>query len=501
VVDEPVRGRLPDPSFYSLPGIEQARAWVHGDAPTVPLSHLMGFRLTQVGTGSATATQPATPALQSFDGAVEGLTLMLETMTLAVLTGAPPASSVRAAAFAVDHLRPSTLESETLVTKARTLHSGRTFTLAEATLEDSAGRGVAHGKATFVIRPIEPPPPPWAGFAGPLDTPVYATPDPYLREVPEGPAPVDDEIGGLELLAQIARGERQSWPSQTLFGMRLVDVSEGTLSASLRASEWLCCLSRAVSSGVIAYLAHSAHGAVATLMPAGHRFGILNQSVSFLCPVAPDGGELLARGAVTHRGDEFLISHVEVTDDAGRTVAVGTQTSLFLPRRSRKSSGTQPLRMLATVLFTDIVGSTERAESLGDARWSEVLDDHHAFVRKQLQLFKGQEVKTTGDGFLATFNSPGRAVQAARAIREGVQRLGLEIRAGLHTGECEVTGADVAGIAVHLASRVLSLADPREILVTGTVHDLVTGSGIRFADRGRHKLKGIEGEWQLFALQ
>ncbi len=356
VVDEPVRGHLPDPSFYSLPGIEQARAWVRGDAPTVPLSHLMGFRLTQIGTGNATATQPATPALQSsHDGAVEGLTLMLETMTLAVLTGAPPASSVRAAAFAVDHLRPSTLESETLVAKARTLHSGRTFTLAEVALEDSAGRGVAHGKATFVIRPIEPPPPPWAGFAGPPDTPVYATPDPYLREVPGGASMVDDEATGLALLTQIAAGERRL-PSYTLLGMRFVDVSEGTLSVSLRASEWLCCLSREVSPGVIAYLAHSAHGAVLTLMPAGHRFGSLNQSVSFLRPVAPDGGELLARGTVTHRGDEFLISHVEVTDDAGKTVAVGTQTSLFIRRQPRQSSGTQPLRMLATVLFTDIVG-------------------------------------------------------------------------------------------------------------------------------------------------
>jgi class 3 adenylate cyclase len=115
-------------------------------------------------------------------------------------------------------------------------------------------------------------------------------------------------------------------------------------------------------------------------------------------------------------------------------------------------------------------------------------------------MFKGREVKTTGDGFLATFDSPGRAVQAARAIRDAVGRLGLDIRIGLHTGECEISGADVAGIAVHIASRIQSLAGSGEILVSGTVHDLVAGSGLSFADRGRHKLKGIEGEWPLFAV-
>jgi class 3 adenylate cyclase len=121
-------------------------------------------------------------------------------------------------------------------------------------------------------------------------------------------------------------------------------------------------------------------------------------------------------------------------------------------------------------------------------------------VRGELSAFKGREVKTTGDGFLATFDSPGRAVQCARAIRDGVRRLGLDVRAGLHTGECEMSGADVAGIAVHIASRVESLAASGEILVSGTVHDLVAGSGLRFEDRGRRQLKGIEGDWPVFAV-
>ena len=132
--------------------------------------------------------------------------------------------------------------------------------------------------------------------------------------------------------------------------------------------------------------------------------------------------------------------------------------------------------------------------------WRDLLDEHHAFVRKQLQAFKGREVKTTGDGFLATFDSPGRAVHCARAIRDGVRHLGLEVRAGLHTGECEISGTDVAGIAIHIASRVQGLAGPSEILVSNTVRDLVTGSGLRFTDRGRHQLKGIEGDWPVYAV-
>jgi uncharacterized protein (TIGR00369 family) len=499
VVDEPVRGGFPDPSFYSLPGSEQARAWLRGLAPRVPLSHLIGIRPTQVGSGSATLTMPASPWLQSFDGTVEGLTLLQHALEFAVLTGAPPGTEVRTAALAVDHLRPCTLEAETLVAKARTLNSGPTFTLAEVSLEDALGRGVVHATATYVIRPIEPTPPPWTGSA--VEAPLYPTPDPYLRVLSDAVSPPGDEETVLSFLRRVVTGEVAHPPASRLLGIRFLEASEGAVSASLSASQWLCGHAKRVSPGVIAYLCSIAHGAVATLMPVGHRFGVLNQSVTFLRPVPPDGQELLARGTVTHRGEEFLISHAEVTDNAGNTVAVGTQTSLFIRRRRRAPSSTEPERVLATVLFTDIVGSTGHAERLGDARWSELLDEHHAVVRTQLQLFKGREVKTTGDGFLATFDSPGRGVQAARAIRDGVRRLGVEVRVGLHTGECELSGSDVAGIAVHIAARIQNLAAPGQILVSGTVRDLVTGSGLRFTDDGRHRLKGIEGDWQLFALE
>ncbi len=157
-------------------------------------------------------------------------------------------------------------------------------------------------------------------------------------------------------------------------------------------------------------------------------------------------------------------------------------------------------RMLATVLFTDIVGSTEQASTLGDRSWKDLLEKHDRVVLRQLDRYGGQLVKNTGDGVVAIFDGPARAVQCAGAVREALQQLGLQIRAGLHTGEIERRGEDVAGIAVHLAQRVQGRAAPGEILVSRTVVDLVAGSELRFEDRGEHELKGVPGSWKLFAV-
>jgi pimeloyl-ACP methyl ester carboxylesterase len=162
--------------------------------------------------------------------------------------------------------------------------------------------------------------------------------------------------------------------------------------------------------------------------------------------------------------------------------------------------GPEPDRVLATVLFTDIVGSTERAAGLGDRRWRQLLEAHHTAVRQQLERFRGREVDTAGDGFLATFDGPARAIRCAVAIRDDVETIGLAIRAGVHTGECEMHGNGVAGIAVHMGARVAALAGPGEVLVSSTVKDLVAGSGIEFEDRGIHELKGIPGDWRLLAV-
>jgi class 3 adenylate cyclase len=157
-------------------------------------------------------------------------------------------------------------------------------------------------------------------------------------------------------------------------------------------------------------------------------------------------------------------------------------------------------RVLATVLFTDIVDSTRRAAEMGDRDWHALLDAHDAVVRSQLARFRGREISTAGDSFLAMFDGPQRAIRCAMAIRDAVQALGIEVRAGLHTGECEVRGDDIGGIAVHIGARVSALAGPKDVLVSSTLRDLVIGSGLEFEDRGSYQLKGVPGEWRLFAV-
>jgi pimeloyl-ACP methyl ester carboxylesterase len=193
---------------------------------------------------------------------------------------------------------------------------------------------------------------------------------------------------------------------------------------------------------------------------------------------------------------------VELPGDAhtlwgGNTDSIVDEIEEFLTGARR---GPEPDRVLATVLFTDIVGSTERAVKLGDRRWRELLEQHHLLVRQQLELYQGREVDTAGDGFLATFDGPARAIRCGSAIVGGVSDLGLEIRAGVHTGECEHFADKVAGLAVHTGARVASLAEPGEVLVSQTVKDLVAGSGIEFRERGTHVLKGVPGKWNVYAV-
>jgi pimeloyl-ACP methyl ester carboxylesterase len=157
--------------------------------------------------------------------------------------------------------------------------------------------------------------------------------------------------------------------------------------------------------------------------------------------------------------------------------------------------------VLATVLFTDIAGSTEKAVSLGDRRWRDLLDNHHTIIRRNLHRFRGREIDTAGDGFLATFDGPARGVRCACAIADDIRSLGIDVRAGLHTGECEIMDDKVGGIAVHIGARVAALAGPREVLVSSTVKDLVAGSGLRFSDRGSQSLKGVPDQWRIFAAQ
>src|SRR6266481_5770136 len=262
--------------------------------------------------------------------------------------------------------------------------------------------------------------------------------------------------------------------------------------------QWFARIERAASSP----------GSVLTLMRANYQLDvrhllptihaptlILHRAGDALTPVA--AGRYLAEhipGAkyIEMPGTDHMVTDTETQDfiaDEIEEFITGTRRHL------------EPDRVLATVMFTDIVRSTERAAELGDARWRELLSSYYAVLRKELTAFRGREVNTAGDGLLATFDGPNRAIRCACSARERLRPLGLQVRSGLHTGECELIGDDVGGIAVHIAARVAASAQPDEVLVSSTVKDLVAGSGLRFADRGEHALKGVPGEWRLFLVQ
>jgi pimeloyl-ACP methyl ester carboxylesterase len=194
------------------------------------------------------------------------------------------------------------------------------------------------------------------------------------------------------------------------------------------------------------------------------------------------------------------VGHLALGGPADR---IGVETSRFLTDvwESGGWDDAEPDRMLATVLFTDIVDATQKALDLGDRAWRELLERHHSIVRRELTRFRGREIDTVGDGFFAAFDGPARAIRCACAVVERVRELGIGVRAGLHTGECEMADGKIAGIAVHTGARVAARADEGEVVVSSTVKDLVAGSGIEFGDRGLHELKGIPGKWRLFSVE
>ncbi len=201
------------------------------------------------------------------------------------------------------------------------------------------------------------------------------------------------------------------------------------------------------------------------------------------------------RGAELQELPAFQGVYTWVDDRAAEATIAATARFL-----SRLQGRTAPERVLATILFTDIVGSTELAARLGDAAWRDLLERHHSIVRRALARFHGRELDTAGDGFFAAFDGPARAVQAAAAIRDPLGEIGLDVRAGLHTGECEISDGKVVGIAVSIGARIAALAEPGEVLVSRTVKDLVAGSGLEFEDRGEQQLKGVPDSWRVFAL-
>jgi len=255
--------------------------------------------------------------------------------------------------------------------------------------------------------------------------------------------------------------------------------------------------------------ASASPGSILALMRANYQIDVRHVLPAIQAPtlilhrvgdrtVPVEAGRYLARhihGAryVELPGDDHLL---QAFDQATLDLLIDEMEEFVTGERS----GPEPDRVLVTVMFADIVGSTERAVAVGDRRWRELLEGYLGAARRQLERFRGKEVDVAGDGLFAIFDGPARAVRCACAIREAVASLGFEVRVGLHTGECEVAGAKVSGIAVHTGARIAASAQPQEVLASGTVKDLVAGSGIRFDDRGSHVLKGVPGDWRLFAV-
>jgi uncharacterized protein (TIGR00369 family) len=501
VTDEPARGVVAPPWLNTLAGIERMRLYARRVLPTTPIARLTGFGIGHVSSGNLTGTLKAGGHLV-MPPAYNLSALSTQALYACATTAVEAEMAVYPITDSVQYFRPPRPQPGNFLARARVLNSSSYFVSCTAEIEDPVGRLVGFAASQWGVRRIDPPPPSAPPSIEPTDNATYSTPDPPDRPAVGGLVPADMQArhSGLELSRMIMAGDLPPLPLMHTFGARWVVVDEGVAHVVMPASEWFCSLSHDLDPAAIESLLNMTSTLAAlTLSAPGESVAGLELTTRFLRPVPADGRELSCRGKVIHRSGNLITADAEAIDADGQTCAVQSVTYAILDPRIHRP--VEPERILATLLFTDIVGSTLRAERMGDAAWRSLLDEHHALVRSELGAHRGREVKTIGDGFLARFDSPASAVRAARAIRDGVKRLNLEVRGGVHTGECEVHGTDLAGIAIHVAARIVTLARPSEILVSQTVRDLAAGSGISFAARGLHQLKGVEGEHRLFAVE
>ena len=508
-VTEAPQGSTWGPEVLQLPGLELLRASLERRLPDPPVTKLTGLRLSEVGLGMASAWMPASAWWQSAAGVfLAGTTAFAADMALgsSVLTSVPAGMGVTTSELSVSFLRAATVRSQTIIGRGRLIHATRSLGLAEAALEDARGRLLGHASSRCVLFRADPEI--LAARRLPEARPSDLA-EPYQREVKGEVWGQEywDATAGLAVMQRLVEGDIP--PCFQFLGMRGVAAGEGTMTMSMAASGWLCDGFGVVYGGAIAYLADAAITlAAGTTVPAATGFSTIDLKLYLLRPVLPADGELIAQATVVHRGRTIAIVNCEITGPDGALVAQAASSVLILPGRN----WTRPVqvadeitaesgRVLTTVLFTDIVGSTRRAAELGDDRWRQVLAEHHAIVREQIRRFRGREVDTAGDGFLIAFDGAARAVRCAMAVRGHLRRIGLEIRAGVHAGECEEIGGQLVGIAVHIGSRLVGIAQLGEVLASSTVRDLVAGSGIGFDDRGEHALKGIAGQWHLYAAR
>ena len=505
IIDEPVRGSIPPPWWWSLSGLERMQIFSRGLIPLPPLCRLVGLRAGHVGPGAGTWTMPATPWLQGLAGDIDSILLAQAALQGVAMTVVGPAQSVEPASLDLNYFRPCRPTTGNVSARARVINVSRFYTFTEVQLEDPRGRQILHAVSQARIVPISPDPPPAPAELPRVEEPSYTTPDPYLRTCASNlPDAANYEAGEVWDIYRKFQDGSLKVPYNELTGIRASKLEFGLCHADLRASEWFCLFNRNLTPGAVASLL----GWTATR--AGHStwkkdlsFVGLTHSVRFVAPVPADGRMIHAESAAP-AADQYatMSSRLQPAYDAdGQLVATIQSLGTFVDSSQRQRVAAAPAkRMLCTLLFTDIVGSTQHAERLGDQRWHALLDDQRKRIRAAITRCQGTEIDTAGDGFFVRFDSPADALDCAIASRDAVKPLGIEIRAGVHTGECEVTGRNYAGMAVHMGARIMAAASPNEILVSSTVKDLTMGSGRTFGDRGEHTLKGVPGTWRLHAL-
>jgi class 3 adenylate cyclase len=502
IPDEPVRGRTPPPWVGALSGIERCRAYSRGLLPATPMARLFGYRLAHVAAGTVTLAMPANDASIAGLGQLEISAPMVAALEGACNTALPAGFDVLPLRFTFDPFRPAWPGRGNLLCRARVINNSNLFVNAVVQVEDSEGRHVAQGSLHGAVLRINPPSPQPPDKMPPVQEPVYDTPDPYLRKVAVSPVlELMEREHGLEIVRQFRDGRIQQ-PAASMYGVVLHDIEESRATLSMPASEWFCAFGHHVSAQAIAALVNfTLFSAVVSLHRPGSTTVMLGSSTSFFRQVPADGRRLHAEVVTSEPAPNLYLAEANVRNAQGDLVArsLASIGRIDASKRQQRQRA-QARRVLATLLFIDIVDSTALAGRMGDAAWRNLLEDFRLKVRREISRFNGTEVDTAGDGFFVRFESPAYAIEAARAAGTAIEGLGVKLRAGIHTGECELEGTRLAGMAVHVAARIMAAAGPGEIMASSTVKALAAGSGFGFQDRGEHALKGVPDAWRLYAV-
>ncbi|NGP53520.1 adenylate/guanylate cyclase domain-containing protein [Thioalkalivibrio sp. XN8] len=466
------------------------------------MARLFGYRLTHVAAGTVTLAMPANDANIAGIGQMEISAPMVAALEGACNTALPAGFDVLPLRLGFDPFRPAWPGRGNLLCRARVVSSSNLFVNAVVQVEDSDGRHVAQGSLHCAVVPISPPCPPPPDNMPPVQEPVYDTPDPYLRKVAVSPVlELMEREDGLEIMRQFKDG-RIRMPVASLYGISLHDIEANRASLSMPASGWFCSFGRQVSAQAIGALANIAiFSGVVSLHRPGSTTVMLGSATTFLRQVPADGQRVHAEVTTCEAAPNVYLAEATLRTAAGGMAArsVASIMRIDASKRERRPRA-EARRVLATLLFVDIVDSTSLAGRMGDVAWRNLLDEFRQRVRREISRFNGTEVDTAGDGFFVRFDSPAYAIEAARAAGNAIEGLGVKLRAGVHTGECELVGTRLAGLAVHIAARIMATAGAGETMVSSTVRELSGGSGFGFADRGEHELKGVPGKWRLYAV-